>query len=99
MHADIAGPGGPNDQAGVIVNTRDAVRLHDVAVASISRPDERLIALMLSGFVNDGGEPSRAMFLLNGDGAATVVSQIIGLVRRAGGEIEAEFDKGMDERA
>jgi hypothetical protein len=85
-----AGPGGPFDRHAVVVDATDAVLLANVGVTVIepyldSRPKLPAVGLELSGRINKTGEVARILFLMDADGAAAIVSELLGLAQRAAG--------------
>lgn len=86
---DIAGPGGPYDQDGVVVDTTNAVLLDfsTVTLVESQRADgggrEPAVALMLEGRVNKKTTRTKVLYMLNGDGAAAIVTELLGLAKRA----------------
>jgi hypothetical protein len=84
---DIAGPGGPYERDGVIIDTTDAVLLDfsTVSTVELHRPNESEVgfAMMLEGRVNKSSDRSRVVYLLNADGAAALVTELLGLAKRA----------------
>lgn len=84
---DIAGPGGPHDRDGVVVETTNAVLLDysTVSTVEVHRGDEAetAFALMMEGRINKTTDRSRILYLLNADGAAALVTELLGLAKRA----------------
>lgn len=70
-----------------LIDTRSAVLLEgvDVAVVGAVRKDgvETIIGLELSGRVNHSTERSDVLYLLDADGAAAIISELLGLAGRA----------------
>lgn len=96
---DIAGHGLGGD---VVIDTRDAVLLHALDVARLGQPardaDDASFVMLLGGRINQTTEQSRILYLLNVDGAAAIVAELIGLAERAGDETLAEFAINLDAR-
>lgn len=86
----IAGPGGPYGEADVVIDIQDSVLLDSVEVAIMgavrgSVLDEKPICvLMLRGRINKTEDRAQVLFLLNEDGAAGIVTELLGLQSRAG---------------
>jgi len=88
---DIAGPGGPYDRDAVVVDTSDAVLLDYSTVSTVelqrrSGPgpaSEVAFALMLEGRVNKTRDRTRVLYLINADGVAALVTELLGLAKRA----------------
>jgi hypothetical protein len=97
----IAGPGGPHDQGGVVIDTRRAVLLETTTVAKVDNPSDgrTFVALELEGRINRSSERADILYLFDADGAAAIVTELLGFMKRAGGELEAEFMRRFDERA
>lgn len=103
---DIAGPGGPSDRYGVVIDTTHAVLLDYSTVALVEptrngRKGPPAIALMMEGRVNKATERTRILYLINGDGAAAIVTEMLGLIKRAehaAPALAAEMRKRLGER-
>ena len=84
---DIAGPGGPYNRDSVVVDTTNAVLLDGTTVSTVETHlgDEREVAfaMMLEGRVNKTQNRSRVLYLINADGAAAIVTELLGLAKRA----------------
>lgn len=94
-HGDIAGPGGPYDEHAVVVDTTNAVILDYSTVSLVElvrggRAEETGVALMLEGRINKTQERTRVLYVMNGDGAAAIVTELLGLAKRA--------ERGGDDR-
>ena len=85
---DIAGPGGPKDRNAVIVDTTDAVLLDASTVSLVETPNRTapVLAMLLEGRINKTTERARNLYLVNEDGAAALVSELIALAHRIGPE-------------
>lgn len=84
---DIAGPGGPHDRNSVIIDTTDAVLLDgsDVCLVETSNGTP-VLALLLEGRINKTTDRARNLYLLNEDGAAVLVSELLAVAHRIGPE-------------
>lgn len=84
LGGDIAGPGGPHDWSAVVLDTRNAVLLEgiDVSLFTDSKNGES-IALLLQGRINRSQDRAKVLYLFDADGAAALVSELIGLMARA----------------
>lgn len=87
--------GGSIDSETWTIAPKDAMNLRSVAVAEVGMEregkGETVIALELRGNINTTNEEVNPLILCSPDGAALLVSQIIGLVRR--GRTGPEFDQ------
>jgi hypothetical protein len=87
VRGNIAGPGGPYDRDAVVVDTTNAVLLDYSTVSTVEahRGHERQIAfaMMLEGRINKTRDRSRVLYLINADGAAAIVTELLGLAKRA----------------
>jgi hypothetical protein len=84
---DIAGPGGPHDRNAVILDTTDAVLLDSSNVCLMETTGGSVVlAMLLEGRINKTPERARNLYLLNEDGAAALVSELIALAHRIGPE-------------
>lgn len=106
-HGDIAGPGGPYDEHAVVVDTTNAVILDYSTVSLIGfvrggEEDETGVGLMLEGRINRTQDRTRVLYLMNGDGAAAIVTELLGIAKRAerGGDAQlvAELRQRLGER-
>lgn len=78
-----------------LIDPTDAMILENVAIAEMGMEHEDgkgevVLALELKGKINTTGNPANPLVLMSPDGAALLVSQIIGLVRDS--RIGPEFD-------
>jgi hypothetical protein len=96
----IAGPGGPHDQGAVVIDTRKAVLLDTTNVAMVDNKSDgrRIAALLLGGRVNRSPDSTSVLYLLNADGAAAIVSELIALAGRESGQWAADFSTALTER-
>lgn len=100
LGGDIAGPGGPFDADGVVVDTRRAVLLDACHVALVANEgsDERHIALLLAGRVNRADDRASVLFLMDTDGGAAIVSELAGLMSRATPAEARRFQDALSRR-
>lgn len=92
---DIVGPGGPEEQHSVLINTDKAVLLSYVEACighlkQEGKPADA-VALLLGGKINQSPEQVRILFLMKPQGAADIVAHLLALADRAGHS--AEFDE------
>lgn len=84
---DLAGPGGPHDRNSVIVDTTDAVLLDSSDVCLVETNNGNpVLAMLLEGRVNKTTDRARNLYLLNEDGAAALVTELLALAHRIGPE-------------
>jgi hypothetical protein len=90
---DIAGPGGPHDRNGVIIDTTDAVLLDSSVVSLVETPGHPapVLAMLLEGRINKTTDRARNLYLMNEDGAAALVTELMALAHRIGPEFGARF--------
>jgi len=83
----IIGPGGPHDQAGVVLDTRNAILLKECVVSTLDfeGSDSSVIAMALSGRINRTQDHAEVMFLFGTDGAAAIITELMALLGRATG--------------
>lgn len=92
---DVAGD--PLAKGGVVIDTRDAVLLETVDVCLVDavrggRREERpLLALELGGRINKTSDEARILYLFDEDGAAAIVTELLGLAVRIGPDFAARF--------
>lgn len=101
LPGDIVGPmDDPFADDSVIVDTRRAVLLAGTDVALTVNPSDGLefCALLMSGRVNRSSDQSRVVYLTGPDGMAALVTQLIGLAQRRGGDFANEFGTLMMRR-
>lgn len=88
---DVAGD--PTAQGGAVIDTRNSVLLDGVEVALVddvvrppasSRPT--YLAMELRGRVNRSSDRAEVLYLFDEDGAAAIISELIGLATRIGPE-------------
>lgn len=103
LPGDIAGPGGPHDIGGVVLDASRAVLMDSVDVSTID-PDhggrgQSALALLLGGRINQTKDRARVLFLFGTDGAAAIISELMGVIGRAAGpEVLAEFQADLIRR-
>ena len=85
---NIAGPGGPHDANSVVIDATDAVLLDSSLVTLVGSPGDPkpYLAMLLEGRINKTTERARNLYLMNEDGAAALVSELIALAHRIGPE-------------
>jgi hypothetical protein len=92
LPGDIVGPGGPHDKGGAIVDTRRAILLDECVVSTVdelgARGQQSALAMMLSGRINQTQDRARVLFLFGTDGAAAIITELMGLCGRAGVDTE-----------
>jgi hypothetical protein len=103
LGGDIAGPGGPYDENAVVVSVEHAVLLDNTQVALVEAHRngefaEKALALLMEGRINKTQDRAKVLFLLNGDGAAALVTELVGVAKREGEEFAADFVVAMEER-
>lgn len=90
LGGSIAGPGGPYAAGEFVIDTRNAVILDAVEVAVVGGVRQGVLdpkpitALVLRGRVNKTDDRAQVLFLLNEDGAAGIVTELVGVASRAG---------------
>src|SRR5688572_32604818 len=97
----IAGPGGPFDTGAVLFDTRRAVLLAHTQVAKVDNPSDgrSFFGMELAGRINRSSDRAQVLYLFDADGAAAIVSQLVGLVQRAGDdELAADFVVALEHR-
>lgn len=86
----ISGHGGPYDENAVVIDVRNAVILDGSGVAIVGGvrdgvlDDKPIAALTLQGRVNKTTDRVQILFLMNEDGAAGIITQLIGVMSRGG---------------
>ena len=92
--------GAPDEQGGALIDTRNAVLLGEVHVARVDNPSDgrAVLAVLLSGRVNQSPDPASVLFLCGGSQAAVLVAELVGLAARIGPEFEAEFRSELDQQ-
>lgn len=89
---DIAGPGGPHDRDGVVLDTGSAVLLDycEVATLALGRythdgaEAEVDIGMVLAGRINKTQDQARVLFLFDTAGAAAIISELMAVATRHG---------------
>lgn len=89
LRGSIAGPGGPRDRNAVVVDATEAVLLDDITVCAVEPhragvPQPACVALTLAGRINHRPERAELLFLFDLDGAAAIVTELVGLAMRMG---------------
>jgi len=82
---DIAGPGGPHDRNSVIVDTTNAVILDATTVTQVETlTGKPALAMMLEGRIARTQDRARNLYLMDEDGAAALISELLALGHRMG---------------
>lgn len=90
---NIAGPGGPHDRNSVIIDTTNAVLLDHSDVCLMETAGGSIVmAMLLEGRINKTEDRARNLYLLNGDGAAALVTELLALANRIGPEFSDRFE-------
>lgn len=100
--------GSPHGHGDALIDARAAVLLDhtDVSLIDTKRPGEAVAMLLsMGGRVNYADDRVTHAYLLGGDGAAAIVSQLVGLAQRAaqlggddGQRFAAEFKVALEHR-
>lgn len=85
----MAGPGGPHERGGVVLDARNAVLMDAIDVSTID-PDKggrgkSALAMVLSGRVNQTQDRASVLFIFGSDGAAGIVTELVALIGRSAG--------------
>lgn len=83
-----------------LLDTRNAVIVDGAEVCKVGNPSDGVtfMALFLEGRLNHSTDRSAILHLLGPDGAAALVSQLVGLAARMGPDFETEFRAALDAR-
>lgn len=83
---NIAGPGGPRDENAVVIDTTDAVLLDysETALMGVPGQESPVLALLMEGRINKTTDRAKNLYLMNEDGAAALVSELVALGYRIG---------------
>lgn len=95
---DIAGWGGPNDANAVVIDATNAVLLDQSTVTLVGSPGNPApyLAVLLEGRINKTPERARNLYLMNEDGAAALVTELIALAHRIGPAFGARFMERLE---
>lgn len=90
---DIVGPGGPQDRHGVILDDRNAVLLDHSTVTLVETQGGGgpVLAMLLEGRINKTTDRALNLYLMNEDGAAAIVTELIALASRISPEFGDRF--------
>lgn len=90
---DIAGPGGPHDRNSVIIDTTHAVILDASTVTQVETlSGAPALAMLLEGRIAKTADRARNLYLMNEDGAAALVTELLALAHRMGPEFGERFE-------
>lgn len=98
----IVGPGGPYGHGDVVIDPTNCVLLEGAEVAIVGAvrggviDDKPVCCLVLRGRINKTDDRVQALYLMNEDGAAGIVTELIGLHSRAGWS--SEFMERVQQR-
>ncbi len=95
---DVAGD--PYARGGVLIDARGAVLMDNSEVVLVDTKADEPVAMILrlGGRINYSTERADTAYLINTDGAAAIVSEVIGLAGRAGGRFAEQFQSDLDRR-
>lgn len=86
----MAGPGGPHDISGVVLDASNAILLETVDVSTIDPEHgargQHALALVLGGRINQTQQRASVLFVFGTDGAAAIVTELVALYGRAAGD-------------
>jgi hypothetical protein len=95
----MAGPGGPHDHGGVVLDARNAVLLETVDVSTVDPEHggrgQSAVAMVLDGRINQTQDRVSVLFIFGTDGAASIVTELIALYGRATGHPQPFIDDVM----
>lgn len=97
LRGAIAGPGGAHDLGAVVLDTSRAVLLGAVNVCSVDGRDDA-VAMLLSGRINRSTDHADVLFLMDSDGLAAILTEVVALMGRAGDPRAAELRRLIGER-
>lgn len=85
----FAGPGGPHDRNGIVIDATDAVLLDDVHVAMVEpysdgRAMLPAVALKLAGRINKTPERAESVYLMDVPSSAAVIVELMALAHGSG---------------
>jgi hypothetical protein len=89
LGGDIAGPGGPHDRGAVLLDMTDCVFLDAVDVAAVDGVRDghgagHMVYMTLGGRVNKTDRRAQVGYMLNTDGVAALITQLLALADRTG---------------
>lgn len=92
--------GSPHGRGDSVLDTREAVLLdyNEVILVDSKRDELPMMALIMEGRVNLTRRRVKQMYLFGTDGAAALISQLVGLAGRAGGAFATGFKADLDKR-
>jgi hypothetical protein len=97
----MAGPGGPHDRSGVILDARNAVLLQTCDVSTVDPESARgqaAIAMVLGGRINQTKDRASVLFIFGTDGAAAILTELLALLGRSTGVDPAELLADITDR-
>lgn len=91
--SSVVGPGGPHDISGVVFDASNGVLLESIYVATIdpdagARGQKSLLAMQLCGRINQTINNVEVLFIFGTDGAAAIITELLGLLGRTGFDSE-----------
>lgn len=96
---DVAGD--PHARGGVVLDTRGAVLMDsiDVCLIDTMRGETPAMMMVLDGRINLEDKRVSQAYMFSADGAAGIVSEIIGVAVRARDQFTLEFHESMNSRS
>lgn len=82
----IVGPSDPHGRDDHLIDATHAVLVEDITASMITEGNRgrMLAALVLSGRINQTQDRARVLYVLNADAVAAIMSELVGLLGRAG---------------
>jgi hypothetical protein len=99
----IIGPGGAHDKNAVLIDAHNAVLMDGIHVAlmepySNGIPRPPIIAMQVDGRINKTKDRANITFLFDEDGAAAIITELLALACRMGGNTHEKMLAAVDER-
>jgi hypothetical protein len=87
LGGDIAGPGGPFDEHGVVVDTRRAILMDTLGIVKLDNPDdegELVVGVLIEGKINQSDDRASVLVLGDLDMLAAFITEAHDLANRMG---------------
>lgn len=98
----IVAPDLDSGRGDAVLDTRQAVLKDETTVAmanlKFGEENRHVIGLELGGRINKSTDRAQILFLFDPDGAAAIITELVGICQRAGGDVWDELNAAIGRR-
>jgi hypothetical protein len=98
LGGDIAGPGGPQDENAVVIDSTNAVLLDSTVVTIMGdrKTQQPVMCMLLEGRINKSSDRAKVLYLFDTDGAAAIISELLAMGSRVGPEFRDDLMRRVE---